>query len=510
VIVDETAPTIVFNDPTPADGEFVFENFDVSFTATDDNVDTCRMFSSSNIGIDWTEQYIGIVSCDDTKDFPISWCPPMDSPTLKSCGVRIEATDTVGNMSSTERLFTINSPPDITLFLVDTDPPPQTYTITNGATIDATVLDDGFPGPLTYEWEQLSGLGTATFLPNAFTEDVDVSFTDLGDYELKLTASDGQLESFDTVWVTIRHEAPVVDAGPNQTVNLNLPFVQVSLTGSSTDDGFPLSADLTNTWSSVPDTVDFDDKKALQTTADFFASGEYTLTLTADDGEFTSEDLLSVTVINAEPVADAGLNTLEIDFGFPTNLAGSATDDNLPTPTSLITTWSRTDGPGKATFDDTSQLSTGVTLTQAGIHTFRLEAFDGEKTAFDTIEVSYGAPPNYGLVPCGVIIDDPETPFWDETEDCELKHTFLLTRNVIDYTLWKITPLLIAIMAVVTGVIFYYSLGSANTLALVRRIWRAVIIGVIILLVSWFFLNMLLSFFGFDISVFGTWTVIEI
>jgi len=116
----------------------------------------------------------------------------------------------------------------------------------------------------------------------------------------------------------------------------------------------------------------------------------------------------------------------------------------------------------------------------------------------------------YGLVPCGVDRDNPDTLNWNETDPCELKHTFLLIKNLIDFTLWKLVPLIIAIMVVATGAIFYFQLGDVSVLATVRRIWHYVGIGVLILLFSWLFLNFFLGILGFDINIFGTWTEITV
>jgi len=114
-----------------------------------------------------------------------------------------------------------------------------------------------------------------------------------------------------------------------------------------------------------------------------------------------------------------------------------------------------------------------------------------------------------GLVPCGVDRNNPDTP-WNETESCELRHTLLLVRNLINFTLWSLLPLLILVFTAVTAAIFYFSLGDINTLVYVKRIWRAVIFGTIIILFSWLFLNLLLGALGFNIDAFGHWTVLEI
>ncbi|MHC4605993.1 MAG: C25 family cysteine peptidase, partial [Planctomycetota bacterium] len=86
---------------------------------------------------------------------------------------------------------------------------------------------------------------------------------------------------------------PTVDAGPDQSVLL--PNVAV-LDGTVTDDGLP--GPVTTTWSQVsgPGGVVFADASAVDTTATFPGAGTYVLRLTADDGEFSVSDEVSVTV----------------------------------------------------------------------------------------------------------------------------------------------------------------------------------------------------------------------
>lgn len=71
-------------------------------------------------------------------------------------------------------------------------------------TIDAFVTDDGLPtGNLSYEWvfteEPSVVIGT--------NEDLTGTLTETGDYELRLTVSDGEFEAFDEVTVYVRDDA---------------------------------------------------------------------------------------------------------------------------------------------------------------------------------------------------------------------------------------------------------------------------------------------------------------
>ena len=93
---------------------------------------------------------------------------------------------------------------------------------------------------------------------------------------------------------------PVVDAGPDQVIDENQSAL---LQGSVEDDGLPIPPGVTvATWSgSGPGQVEFADRRELITTATFSRPGIYLITLTADDGELSAQDSLTVTVREMEP-----------------------------------------------------------------------------------------------------------------------------------------------------------------------------------------------------------------
>jgi hypothetical protein len=64
--------------------------------------------------------------------------------------------------------------------------------------LDATVADDGLPAPavLTTQWQSVSGPGVPVFA-NGTSTDTAVTFPVSGRYGLRLTASDGQVVTFD-------------------------------------------------------------------------------------------------------------------------------------------------------------------------------------------------------------------------------------------------------------------------------------------------------------------------
>jgi len=316
------------------------------------------------------------------------------------------------------------------------------------------------------------------------------------------------LTSTQTVTATF-NQAPQVGAGQDQDIDFACPTpgncrVSATLIGSITDPD-PYTVE----WSLVAGdvgAVEIASPNSETTGVTFAASGNYTFKLQANDGSTIGSDTVDVIVRNNPPdVSIAGPVVREVDFGFPINLQGSATNDGLPNPPgALQLQWRKISGPGTVTFSNPTGATTNAQLSQAGVYDLRLEAADGEFTRQASVEIRYGAPGRYGLLPCGAIIDDPTTS-WHETDSCELKHLFLLLQNLLNFALWKLVPLIIAVLVVATGAVFFFQFGGPGVLTKVRTIWSMVGKGVLILLFSWLFLNFLLGVLDFNINIFGRW-----
>lgn len=109
-----------------------------------------------------------------------------------------------------------------------------------------------------------------------------------------------------------------------------------------------------------------------------------------------------------------------------------------------------------------------------------------------------------GLVPCGRTTDNPTTPY-KEYESCGLKHAGFLLQNILDFVLWKVSLIVLAILAVFTGATTYFSFGSPDVLTRIRSIFRSYFYGVLILLFAWLIVNIIMSVFGFNVEFFGNW-----
>jgi hypothetical protein len=188
--------------------------------------------------------------------------------------------------------------------------PDANTTLGVAAALSGTVddVDDTIAQGLTMAWTKVSGPGAVAFS----TPDAAASlaqFTVTGTYVLRLTATDSEFSVADDVTVVVAagNQAPIVDAGDNQT--LPAPG-EAFLDGSATDDGLPAGSTLHVTWRLVsgPAAVSFTMPRSRATGVVFNTPGTYVLRLTASDGALASSRELTVKVNqpNAAPNVDAG------------------------------------------------------------------------------------------------------------------------------------------------------------------------------------------------------------
>ncbi|HKG80759.1 MAG TPA: RHS repeat-associated core domain-containing protein [Pyrinomonadaceae bacterium] len=195
-----------------------------------------------------------------------------------------------------------------TLPVVANEPPTvsagndSTITLPDVAKLSGISCDDGFPrgSSLALSWSKVSGPGDVAFTkPNSPL--TDASFTVAGTYVLRLTASDSEHSVSADVTVTAlpANAAPIVNAGPNQTITL--PNT-ANLTGTASDDGFPAGAIVTTFWGQLsgPGLVTFNEPNSLSTKAIFSTPGTYVLRLTASDSHRIGTDDIQI-VVNASP-----------------------------------------------------------------------------------------------------------------------------------------------------------------------------------------------------------------
>src|SRR5680860_207251 len=111
-----------------------------------------------------------------------------------------------------------------------------------------------------------------------------------------------------------------------------------------------------------------------------------------------------------------------------------------------------------------------------------------------------------GLVPCGREADNPATT-WDDSEPCEVCHGALLLNQGTDFLL-QLASIVAILGFVVVGFLFVISSGNPEMKTLAKNSLKWIIIGYLILFLSWIFVDFILSAWGFLDPMGGEWSVI--
>ncbi|HEY4425929.1 MAG TPA: fibro-slime domain-containing protein, partial [Pyrinomonadaceae bacterium] len=306
-------------------------------------------------------------------------------------------------LSANDTEFTVEDQLTITVF-PENQPPTanagadQTIRLPNAASLHGVVNDDGFPhgSTLTATWSFVSGPAGVTF-GDVAAADTTATFTTDGTYVLRLTANDSRFSASDDVTITVlpANEAPLVNAGVDRTQAW--PGGALALQGAISDDGLPIGSTLAINWSVVsgPGNVTFADSHSPDTPVTFAAPGTYVLRLTATDSVFTTSDdvTISLSEFNQAPLVNAGPDQL-VTLPTCAALSGNATDDGLPTGSTLTYRWIKVSGPGTVTFANASALATGACFSTGGVYVLRLTASDSGLAASDNIAITVNNAPH--------------------------------------------------------------------------------------------------------------------
>ncbi len=195
------------------------------------------------------------------------------------------------------------------------------------------------------------------------------------------------------------NQAPVVNAGANQTITLP---AAAALLGTATDDGLPNPpAHLATTWSFVsgPSSgVVFGNPASLNTSATFAAPGTYTLRLTASDSALSASSDMQVTVNDSAPLFMA-IPDRTIALGTRYQQLLVASDANVGDRL----TYSLLAAPGGAALSPSPLVDWTPTAAQLGLNTFTAKVTDSAshtaQTTFHVTVVHTNQPPQLAPQP---------------------------------------------------------------------------------------------------------------
>ena len=93
--------------------------------------------------------------------------------------------------------------------------------------------------------------------------------------------------------------------------------------------------------------------------------------------------------------------------------------------------------------------------------------------------------PESGLLPCG-----------STCCPCTLCHFFVLIENILEFVFFNLTPPLALLMLVIGGGMFMLASGDPQKVTQARKIITSVLIGIVIIYGSFFFIGLLLEKIG--------------
>jgi len=108
------------------------------------------------------------------------------------------------------------------------------------------------------------------------------------------------------------------------------------------------------------------------------------------------------------------------------------------------------------------------------------------------------------------ICEGPIVPCGGEGDPCQFCHIFVLLNNIINYVLTCLTPIVAGFMMVLGGFYFLIAGPSPEKVKQANSVITAAVIGLVIIMISWIFLNTFLDMIGVaEWTGLGTWWEIE-
>ncbi len=244
--------------------------------------------------------------------------------------------------------------------------------------LDGSGSTDADGDSLTYSWVITSKpTGSNAALSNASSITPTFVADAAGTYTIQLSVNDGHSHTATaSVNVSTLNQAPIANAGANQTTPIGIP-VQLDGTGSTDPDGDTLTYLWTFTYRPTGSNATLSGVTTATPSLTPDVAGNYVIQLRVDDGHsHTATATVSVSTSNSAPIADAG-PAQTVAAGATVFLDGSASHD--PDGTSLTYLWSFTSKPSGSTagLNSTTYATPQFVADLAGQYVAQLIVSDG-------------------------------------------------------------------------------------------------------------------------------------
>lgn len=241
----------------------------------------------------------------------------------------------------------------------------------------------------SYEWTRISGPSQFTIVSPSEAQTKVRNLT-AGTYQFQLSVTDNQgATATSTVTITVNaapNQAPVADAGDDQTITL--PTNSVTLSGSGSDPDGTITA---YRWRKIsgPNSGYISNSNSSTATVSGLIQGvyQYELRVTDNKGAY-GRDTVMVTVnpANRPPVANAGTNQ---SITLPVNSVTVSGSGNDPDGSIVSYEWTKVSGPDQYNIVSGSQAVTVIDNLVKGTYQFQLTVTDNDgATASDIVVVT--------------------------------------------------------------------------------------------------------------------------
>ena len=235
-----------------------------------------------------------------------------------------------------------------------------------------------------------SGRASLTYTDGVITYTPEPGFHGGDSFTYVLTDDTGKTSQPATVTIEVI-DAPIGDAGPDQTVRVGEEVLLTGSGSSTTDD--PLDYAWSFTAQPADSQAALSDPSVINPTFIADQHGDYRLQLVVTNtvnGYASTPDEVVISTINSVPVADAGIDQAISSLGTQVMLDGSASFDD--DGDSLTYAWSLIEQPegSTAALDDNDSVTPGFSIDAYGDFVFSLQVTDtqGSTSTPDTVVVS--------------------------------------------------------------------------------------------------------------------------